>query len=38
MMGKREKEANSIELEQPEGVPKVREREGRSIRKGKRDD
>ena len=25
MMGKREKEANSIELEQPEGVPKVRE-------------
>ena len=24
MMGKREKEANSIELEQPEGVPKVR--------------
>ena len=24
-MGKREKEANSIELEQPEGVPKVRE-------------
>ena len=25
MMGKREKEADSIELEQPEGVPKVRE-------------
>ena len=25
MMGKREKEANSIELEQPEGIPKVRE-------------
>ena len=25
MMGKREKEANSIELEQPEGVPRVRE-------------
>ena len=25
MMGKREKEANFIELEQPEGVPKVRE-------------
>ena len=25
MMGKREKEANSIKLEQPEGVPKVRE-------------
>ena len=25
MMGTREKEANSIELEQPEGVPKVRE-------------
>ena len=25
MMGKREKEAESIELEQPEGVPKVRE-------------
>ena len=25
MMGKREKEANSIELEQPEGVPKVKE-------------
>ena len=25
MMGKREKEANSIELEQPEGVPSVRE-------------
>ena len=25
MMGKREKEANSIELEQPEGVAKVRE-------------
>ena len=24
-MGKREKEADSIELEQPEGVPKVRE-------------
>ena len=24
MMGKREKEANSIELEQPEGVPRVR--------------
>ena len=24
-MGKREKEANSVELEQPEGVPKVRE-------------
>ena len=25
MMGKREKEANSIELEQPEGVPRIRE-------------
>ena len=25
MMGKREKEADSIELEQPEGVPKVKE-------------
>ena len=25
MMGKREKETNSIELEQPEGVPRVRE-------------
>ena len=25
MMGKRGKEANSIELEQPEGVPRVRE-------------
>ena len=25
MMGKREKEADSVELEQPEGVPKVRE-------------
>ena len=30
MTGKREKEANSVELEQPEGVPKVRE-----ISKGK---
>ena len=25
MMGKREKEADSMELEQPEGVPKVKE-------------
>ena len=32
MMGKREKEADSVELEQPEGVPKVKEKLNEKLR------